>query len=253
MIQKFKANLAVLRQEISIPEYILWWAIRICMFFYIKKELRPDRDLIDYILPFIITAGTCAVFLIRMIFPKKTLLGRISYKAQKYISFMIFFGTFIGNYFGLYGVNSETGAIHYDWILHAISGVTITMLGYHLLIAMNGDKSKLSPQICACGSIGFSCLVIIAWEIMEFVGDFSWGDDNQKYDWVLQEFDPFYPILSKTVAGPEQHGVYDTNIDMAFAFFVTIITAVVLFVVLKRREKKAAAAPAETEPTAISA
>ena len=234
MIRKFKKNLALMKEEVSIPEYILWWAIRLCMVFHIVRELRPGRDTIDYILPFFITFGTFAVFFIRMLLPEKSFFGRLSFKAQKYISFMIFFGTFIGNYFSLYSVN---GPMHYDWILHGISGAIITMLGYHLLVAVNGDKTKLTPQISALGSIGFSCILMVVWEMIEFVGDFLWGDDNQKYDWVLQTNDPFYPILSNGKPGPDQYGVFDTVIDMLLALLVTVGTAVILFVVLTLREK----------------
>ena len=141
----------------------------------------------------------------------------------------------VGNYFGLYSVN---GTLHYDWMLHVISGVPMTMLGYYLLVAMNGNKTKLTPQICACGSMGFSFMVIIAWEIFEYCGDFLFGDNNQRYDWVIAENDPFYNLFSKAAPGTAQVPLIDTIVDMATAFFVTIFTGVVLYIVLWRREKK---------------
>ena len=119
-----------------------------------------------------------------------------------------------------------------------ISGVPITMLGYYLLVAMNGKKTKLTPQICACGSMGFSFLVIIAWEIFEFCGDYLFGDCNQKYNWEIVPEDPFYKLFTNSAAGMEQAPLDDTIVDMATAFFVTIFTGIVLYIVLKRRERK---------------
>ena len=234
MVQKFKDNLREMRAQISIPEYLFWWAARIFMLLYIIQTFRNDHKWIDYLLPVIVGIGTFAVLLMRMITPKNSLFGRLSFHLQTFVSMMCIAGS-AGNYFGLYSVN---GTLHYDWILHVISGVPITMLGYYLLVAMNGKKTKLTPQICACGSMGFSFLVIIAWEIFEFCGDYLFGDCNQKYNWEIVPEDPFYKLFTNSAAGMEQAPLDDTIVDMATAFFVTIFTGIVLYIVLKRRERK---------------
>ena len=238
MINRFKENMALLVQEISIPEYILWWMIRVCMILHIKHELRPDRDWIDYVLPYVLFALTFAVLIFRTVLPRKTTLARLSFKTQTYISGMVFFGTFVGNFFDMYGVNGRVGSYHYDWILHAISGVIITMLGYHVITAMNNDRPELSPKIATLCSVGFSFTLMVVWEMIEFFGDFIWGDMNQKYNWTVQEFDPFYPILSKGEPGPEQYPVFDTNIDMLLALLGTFLTAIILLIVLTAKDKK---------------
>lgn len=238
MVKRFKENMSLLMKEISIPEYILWWMIRVCMILHIKYELRPDRDWIDYALPYLLFTLTFAVFIFRTIFPRKATLARLSFKTQTYISCMVFFGTFVGNFFHIYGVDSKIGSYHYDWILHAISGVIITMLGYHFLAAMTAGKEKLSPKISTLCSVGFSFTIMVVWEMIEFFGDFIWGDDNQKYDWTVQTFDPFYPILSKGKPGVEQYPVFDTNIDMLLALIGTFLTAIVLYAVLSVKAKK---------------
>ena len=234
MVQKWKDNLREMREQISWPEYLFWWAARIFMLMYIIRTLRGDHKWIDYLLPIIVGIGTFGVLLLRMIFPRKSLFARISFHLQTFVSLMCVAGS-VGNYFGLYSVN---GTLHYDWMLHVISGVPMTMLGYYLLVAMNGNKTKLTPQICACGSMGFSFMVIIAWEIFEYCGDYLFGDNNQRYDWVIAENDPFYNLFSKAAPGAAQVPVIDTIVDMATAFFVTIFTGVVLYIVLWRRERK---------------
>ena len=237
MVNKFKSNLDELRREISLPEYLFWWAARIFMLLYIIKTFRGDHKWIDYLLPVLVGCGTFGVFLLRMIFPEGTMFSRISFKLQTYISLLCVAGS-AGNFFGLYSVN---GTLHYDWMLHVISGVPITMLGYYLLVAMNNNKTKLTPQISACGGMGFSFFIIIAWEIFEFCGDYLFGDNNQRYDWVIAENDPFYHLFSKAAPGAAQTPLNDTIVDMATAFFTTILTGIVLYAVLKHREKKEAA------------
>ncbi len=237
MVQKFKDNLRELREQISWPEYIFWWAARIFMLMYIIQTFKGDHEWIDYLLPVVVGVGTFSVFLLRMIFPRKSLFARISFHLQTFVSIMCVAGS-AGNYFGLYSVN---GTLHYDWILHVISGVPITMLGYYLLVAMNGNKTKLTPQICACGSMGFSFIVIIAWEIFEYCGDYLFADCNQRYNWEIVPEDPFYNFFMHSAAGTAQLPLADTIVDMATAFFVTIFTGVVLYIILWRREKKAAA------------
>ena len=184
MVQKVKDNLREMRAQISIPEYLFWWATRVFMLLYIIKQFRGDHKWIDYLLPVLVGTGTFAVLLLRLVFPRKSMFGRLSFHLQTFISLMAVTGS-IGNYFGLYSTN---GILHYDWILHVVSGVPVTMLGYYLLVAMNGKKTRLTPQICACASMGFSFMVIIAWEIMEFCGDYLFGDNNQKYNWVDRIF-----------------------------------------------------------------
>ena len=238
MIKRFKENMALLMEEISIPEYILWWMIRVCMILHIKHELRPDRDWIDYVLPYILFALTFIVFILRTVLPRKATLAKLSFKTQTFTSCMVFFGTFVGNFFDLYGVDSRIGAYHYDWILHAISGVIITMLGYYFITAMNLGKPALSPKIATLCSVGFSFTLMVVWEMIEFFGDFLWGDMNQKYNWTVQEFDPFYPILSTGEPGPAQYPVFDTNIDMLLALLGTFLTAIILYIVLTVKDKK---------------
>ena len=234
MVQKVKDNLREMRAQISIPEYLFWWATRVFMLLYIIKQFRGDHKWIDYLLPVLVGTGTFAVLLLRLIFPRKSMFGRLSFHLQTFISLMAVTGS-IGNYFGLYSTN---GILHYDWILHVVSGVPVTMLGYYLLVAMNGKKTRLTPQICACASMGFSFMVIIAWEIMEFCGDYLFGDNNQKYNWEIVPEDPFYKLFTSSASGMEQAPLDDTIVDMSTAFFVTIFTGIVLYIVLKRRERK---------------
>ncbi len=237
MVQKWNDNLRELRAQISLPEYLFWWASRVFMLLYIIQTFKGDHEWINYLLPVVVGVGTFAVFLVRMLFPRKSFFARISFHLQTFVCIMCVAGS-AGNYFGLYSVN---GTLHYDWILHLVSGVPMTMLGYYLLVAMNGSKTKLTPQICACGSMGFSFLVIIAWEIFEYGGDYLFGDSNQRYNWEIVPEDPFYDFFTHSAAGTAQLPLADTIVDMATAFFVTIFTGVVLYVVLKKREKKEAA------------
>lgn len=234
MISKLKDNLREMREQISIPEYLFWWAARVFMLLYIIQTFRGDHKWIDYLLPVIVGIGTFAVLLMRMITPRGSLFGRLSFHLQTFVSMMCVAGS-VGNYFGLYSVN---GTLHYDWILHVVSGVPMTMLGYYLLVAMNGNKTKLTPQICACGSMGFSFIVIIGWEIFEYCGDYLFGDCNQRYNWEIVPEDPFYKFFTNSAAGQAQLPLADTIVDMATAFFVTIFTGIVLYAFLKHKERK---------------
>ena len=234
MISKLKDNLREMREQISIPEYLFWWAARVFMLLYIIQTFKGDHKWIDYLLPVIVGIGTFAVLLMRMITPRGSLFGRLSFHLQTFVSMMCVAGS-VGNYFGLYSVN---GTLHYDWILHVVSGVPMTMLGYYLLVAMNGNKTKLTPQICACGSMGFSFIVIIGWEIFEYCGDYLFGDCNQRYNWEIVPEDPFYKFFTNSAAGQAQLPLADTIVDMATAFFVTIFTGIVLYVFLKHKERK---------------
>ena len=234
MISKLKDNLREMREQISIPEYLFWWAARVFMLLYIIRTFRGDHKWIDYLLPVIVGIGTFAVLLMRMITPRGSLFGRLSFHLQTFVSMMCVAGS-VGNYFGLYSVN---GTLHYDWILHVVSGVPMTMLGYYLLVAMNGNKTKLTPQICACGSMGFSFIVIIGWEIFEYCGDYLFGDCNQRYNWEIVPEDPFYKFFTNSAAGQAQLPLADTIVDMATAFFVTIFTGIVLYAFLKHKERK---------------
>lgn len=250
MVQKCKDNLRELREQISVPEYLFWWASRIFMLLYIIQTFKGDHKWIDYLLPVIVGIGTFVVFLMRMVTPQNSLFGRLSFHLQTFVDMMCVAGS-VGNYFGLYSVN---GTLHYDWILHVISGVPMTMLGYYLLVAMNGKKTKLTSQICACGSMGFSFIVIIGWEIFEYCGDYLFGDCNQRYNWEIVPEDPFYGFFTHSAAGMAQLPLADTIVDMATAFFVTIFTGIVLYIVLRRREKKeAAVAPEEKAEKATAA
>ena len=244
-MRKCKETLHALRSEITLGEYLLWWAVRACMLVYILRQLGEAHRAVDYFLPAVNALGTFSVFFLRWIFPKGTMLGRLNFRAQHYITFMIFFGSFVGNYFRLYDINNP---LHYDWILHAVSGVAITLLGCHLAEAMTQDQ-PLSPRVTACAAMGFSFFLMVAWEIMEFCGDYLFGDNNQKYDWLeMQPSDPFYPLILRGAPGMRQLPLLDTMADLALAFLFTVLTGVVLYAVLKRRAQKRGKNPGETDP-----
>ena len=62
MVQKWKDNLRELREQVSWPEYLFWWAARIFMLMYIIQTFKGDHEWIDYLLPVVV--GLVAVLVV---------------------------------------------------------------------------------------------------------------------------------------------------------------------------------------------
>lgn len=232
MINKVKDIFKQLREQISIAEYILWWVVRGCMVVYTINQFKGDHEPIQYALPIINGSSTFLIFLLKLITPKNSMFGRISFKANNFITAIVFFGAFLFQYLKI------ELSMRSDWVLHFISGFIITFLGYYLLVATDRKRAVLSPEVSACGAMGFSFFIIIAWEIMEFGGDFIFGGTNQDYLMGIDRASILAPILSKGVPGPDQYPVFDTMVDMILAFFATLFSGIAIFAFKRHKEKK---------------
>ncbi len=84
----------------------------------------------------------------------------------------IFFSQLLGSVFGLYNI-----LIHYDKIIHFISGILTSLLALKILNFYKYDNSKLFNLIFI---FSFSFLIAGIWEIFEYIMDNLLNGDAQR-------------------------------------------------------------------------
>ena len=111
-----------------------------------------------------------------MLVPK--ILKKLNFKITNNIEFIyivfIFFAYFLGTVVNLYDKISC-----YDTIMHFISGIFETFLGFYILKNLNGyNKKKLILNTLFV--LGFVSLASTGWEVFEFVSSIIFKVDPQK-------------------------------------------------------------------------
>lgn len=220
-------------EEITPFEYILWWLLRIALLYAVIFHPDPNERLMC----FINMLACYAMTVIRFIAPKGSFISKLDFRTQHIINFFEFAGTFLGNYLDAYSYVHK-----YDRILHILSGIGTVIAGYYICKAITlkeGKEKNPSPLMSTFCGIGFSFVVIVMWEITEFIGDFLFGTQNQCFYYTPPQDDIWFKIFGNgALHGEGQLPLWDTMMDMIDASVATLVSAAVLFAVLTIMQKK---------------
>ncbi len=227
--EKIKWVLLSIKADTRIPELIFWWGARIAL---LVAAIVTD----DQMKKLVFSAnllGTFAFTLLKLLAPRKSLIGRASFHIQSLIIFTSFIGYFIGHATDIHSLIDK-----YDFVLHLVSGLVMVTMGYYLMKAADKEE-RCDPLIMTLGAMGFSFMTIIAWEIFEFFSDYYIPDAaNQAYQWVLPDDFFWFKIFGMPQAGAAQYPLFDTMIDIILAVITTVMGGIILYNVLKRRKAK---------------
>lgn len=230
------SQISDLKKDVHIIEYICWWLLRIAMIvtavmFTVKGEATYARNLI-----LLNTLATFTIPILRFISYDKIFTAKVSFRVQTYIDIFVLMGSFLGHGFSFLGKIPE-----YDKFMHLLAGGIIVFMGAEILKSFK-NYEKTPPSIMTFCSAGFSFIIIVAWEIMEFFADwFITDSNNQGYFIVPDESMFFVKIFGMPKNMPSQAPLYDTNADMFYAVIGCIICTVILAVYLSKKYRKAEA------------
>ncbi len=236
----FKNELRDMKAQLHPIEYLCWWALRLVMIYVlIKRYVTQGYDTVVMQLAVNLVA-TFVIPLVRILFFGKLFFGKINLRVQSYIDIFVCFGSLIGQGFGLNGEIRE-----YDKILHLVSGGVAVFIAFCLIEGTRNGKT-LPKFTKSVASMGFSCTVIVVWEIFEFFTDFLMPDSynqNFYYDPPADMF--FFKLFGFGAENPGQLAVLDTDMDMLIAFFGCIVCGGALLAYLTVKEKTGQKNPAE--------
>ena len=232
---RFLYELHEMRSELPTAEYISWWALRIAMaavyiYFTVKQEQLYQRNLV-----LLNAALTLSIPLLRFISPRKLFTARTPYRIQTYVNVFIFIGSFLGHGFNLFIEIAE-----FDKLMHILSGGVVVFIGAELLKAFKGQE-KITAGIKTFIGVGFSFIVMVMWELVEFFADYYIsGSNNQGYYKYPDDSMIFVKIFGLSKNLPDNAAVMDTNVDLFYAVIGCALFAAVLYAVLRLKEKRTA-------------
>ncbi|MGN1419358.1 MAG: hypothetical protein ACI4W6_08515, partial [Acutalibacteraceae bacterium] len=225
--KRVKETWKMIFDDITVVEYIIIWIVRLLLLYAVIFHNDPN----ERVMCFINMLSLYAMTLIKFIAPRNSFLARLDFRCQHIIGFFELAGTFFGNF-----LNAYSYIFKYDRILHIFSGFGAVIAGYYIFKAMDskgGKKPYYSPSLGAFCGWSFSFVVIVLWEITEFVGDFLTGSQNQCYYYAPFQDDIWFRIFGHGALGGEgQFPLWDTMMDMIDATVATMIGAVILYIVL---------------------
>lgn len=226
---------AAFRAEVPWWEYATWWIVRGLLVYGIVTIWPKDGFTYNVLQMFTNLGVSLVIPLIRFLFFGKLYLGKISYHVQSIINIFVVAGTFFGHVVGFtWDIPS------YDKFLHFLSGGIAVFIGY-MLITGARNREAVSRGAYVAASSGFSCVVIILWEVFEFVADYSLPDCcNQDYTFNPPEDLFFFRVFGRGAMNPGQNAVLDTDIDIILAVAGVIVCAAILWAALYVKDKKAA-------------
>lgn len=222
-------------EEITVFEYVLFWVTRLMLLSAVIFAESPAYALLDSIN----MLAAYAMSILRFIAPRKSFIARLNFRCQHLINIMEIFGTFFGHLLKAYSYIGK-----YDRILHLVSGPLIVIAGYYIYKAfesVDGKNPKIRPSTAAFTATSFSFVVMVCWEIQEFISDFLLGSQNQGYWYAPAQDDIWFKIFGYGAKGGEgQFPLWDTMMDMIDATLTTFIAGIVLYYALKACQKRRA-------------
>ena len=121
------------------------------------------------------------------------------------------------------------------------------MGGYYVALTLVEHKSRKDSFLISLFSFCFSCFIMPAWEVSEFIGDFIWGTSNQGFYWGPTDDSFFFKVFGHGIGNTQLYYLFDTVYDVLLAMVTTVITFVLLYAALEYKRKKIKKATAEKE------
>ena len=233
IISKAKYTFHSVFEEITVPEYISWWIVRVLLIWAIIACPQSEKIMIS-----INFLALFAMSLLRFLAGKDSFASRINFRCQHIINVVEFLGTFLNNFLNIgHYIN------RFDRLIHVFSGPLAVIAGYYIFKACFKTEKKFKaaaePGSTSLFCCGFSFIIICLWEFMEYFGDFFTGTTNQGYNISPSEKEFWYVLLNRFhAAGAAQYPIWDTMFDMFDAAITTAIATVVLYLILRTRNKK---------------
>lgn len=227
-----KQEWRLFRKSIPLTEYLYWWLVRACLLFGLYLHYRETREWDIRCLLFAVNClATFIIPIARLLFFAKLFFGNIPYRTQSIINIIIFFGAFL-----YHTLSFDIEPFQYDKFMHLLSGAFGVPLGYLLILATRRGK-QLSAGIKTLASAGFSVIVMLLWEVFEFLSDhFIFDSHNQAQLWIPDDDIIFYQIFGKS-ANPGTIPLMDTNTDLVIAVISCVAVSLILYIYLKVQEK----------------
>lgn len=227
--EKLQLEIKKVNEDTSIFDRLFWWCVRFSMLYaFIVWDNRAEATLLLANL-----VGTFAVTLVHLVFPRDSVLSKISYKIQSLITVIVFLGSYGGNYCAVYYMVPR-----FDLFLHFISGILCVMGGYYIAVTLVENRSRKDSFLICLFAFCFSCFIMPAWEVSEFIGDFIWGTSNQGFYWGPTGDSFFFKVFGHGVGNTMLYYLFDTVYDVLLAMVTTVITFAVLYVWLSFRRKR---------------
>lgn len=226
-----------MKSQLSVFEYISWWAIRAMMVFALVAMIIKGRDSMACVMVAANLSVTFIVPVFALIFPQKLFFGRIPMRVQTYINLFVIAGSFFGHFINLYRFEGV-----YDKALHVVSGFAAVFIGCELMKAIE-TKKELPKKVIAFGGFTFSYFVMIMWEVFEFFSDFILDSNNQGFNQrfceaVYTDDYFFFRLFGRGNAGLEQLPVFDTMIDILAAVIGSFIALAVIMIFKKEKQNE---------------
>lgn len=227
--EKIISEKAKLEKDCTIADILLWWCTRALMLYaFFTMEVRAEANLLLANL-----VATFAITLIHLVFPSKSFFAKVSYRIQSLLTVIVFLGSYCGNYIMVYYIVPR-----FDLFLHFISGILCVAGGYYIALSLiKADSNKNISLICLF-AFCLSCLIMPAWEVSEFIGDFIWGTSNQGFYWGPSDDSFLFILFGRGAYNTDLYYLYDTFYDVLLALSTTVPSTVILYIYLKVRSKK---------------
>lgn len=248
------------KEGITDFEYAVWWLMRISMvvaFAMVFKQYVIDKGefsiriaqiafnlMLTFVIPFI-----------RMLLAwVGDLHKKLTFRCQTWLNVTIFLASFFGQGLDFYHLYTE-----WDKVIHFVTGGTVVLIGNEIITMTMRKNDVASPLTRTAASMGFSCFAIVIWELIEFFFDYFWYESELQRYGPGAEDDCTGGLFAKIFGESANNGVlnedgemlyqwplFDTNMDMFFAFVSCVIAGTCLFFYLSKKEKKKASLQTES-------
>lgn len=234
-----------LKKDVTLPEYILWWVLRLLQAGALIHLIRTNPTDGNVLLLSVNLAGTFLFPLLRILFAPIKIVKKLSFRGQSWLNVMIFFGSFLAQ-----GLRWNHEISSWDKVLHLLAGGFIVFVGNEFINIFVREGDRISPPFRTFTAVGFSYMAIAIWEVFEFFVDYYWVDScNQAYNISPERDAWFQAIFGLGAQNENQWAVFDTSVDILCAVVGAIPASIALLIYLVKKEKREKALTVKVEET----
>lgn len=220
-------EISILKNEISLPEYLFWWLCRgIMLYVTATTFISASSGHFDLQM----RANTIFLFILPTLhlLPRKfTFLARLHNRVQTIVCFMVITTSFAGNYLDWYG-----DWAYYDTFIHFTAGVVCVPVGYYILLALSRNGETHSPLAKTVAGFGLSCFASLLWECYEFVFDWITGATTQAWSDA-----PDAALIERFPTDPMRYPLIDTMTDALAGLAGAVLAGLIMRVILEMKAK----------------
>ena len=153
---------------------VIWWVCRALLLTFAVYGIFNNS--VTMFLMGLFSIGFTHLWDFFQLFGGRSFITRVDHFSQTLLAIFLVWSCFV------YLMNVHTNVHWLDNISHTLAGFVAVWFGFDLVTVMQGKKYHIKPAVAAMWAFFFALMLVLAWEMYEFIMDRVYGYELQTSD-----------------------------------------------------------------------